>query len=293
MNAPTVASTASLADEVLYPSYSRMGEALITHAKLKPEDVERILTLQQESHLLFGEAAIQLGLIKEADLKKVLSAQFDYAYFDEGSHLNAALVAAHQPFSEQVEHLRSLRGQLLIRWFDAGHKTLAVTSTEANDGADRVAANLAIVFSQLNKKTLLIDANLRQPSQHTLFNIDTRVGLANILANRQGNYQLARHESLPHLSILTAGTAVPNPQELLSKSSFTELLADLENVYDIIIIESAPMAMGADYLTVVAKAKAAIVVTRQDHTMANSLQTLITQLNMTGAHVIGTVIQDF
>lgn len=278
--------------EPLMGSYSQIGQALIAHAKLKPEDIGRILTLQQDKNILFGEAAKQLGLIKESDLKKVLSEQYDYAYSHDATQINPLLVAAHTPFGEEVERLRSLRGQLLIRWFDQGHKTLAITSTDANDHANLIAANLAIVFSQLNKKTLLMDANLRQPSQHKLFEVKTRVGLANVLANRQGNYALSRHEALPNLSILTAGTEVPNPQELLSKSNFTELLSDLENVFDIIIIDSSPLSLGADFLTVAAKAKAAMVVARKHHTMAAELQLLTEQLSVTGATIIGSVIQE-
>ncbi|HAF01929.1 MAG TPA: capsular biosynthesis protein [Methylophilaceae bacterium] len=270
----------------------RMGEALVARSKLKQEDVDRILELQKNKNILFGEAAKQLGLLKDSDLKKILSEQYDYSYFHDGSQLSHALVAAHKPFSDEVEHLRSLRGQLLLRWFDQGNKTLAIISTDTEDSADVLSANLAIVFSQLNKKTLLIDANLRQPSQQKLFNIETRVGLANILANRQGNYQLSRFEALPNLSVLTAGTEVPNPQELLSKSAFVELLHDLEVIYDIIIIQSAPSALGFDYLTVAAKAKGVVIVARKDYTKANDLILLNQQLSMTGTKVIGSVYQE-
>lgn len=273
-------------------SYSRIGEALIAHAKLKEEDVERILALQASDNLLFGEAAKRLGLVKESDIKKVLSEQYAYAYSHDPSQINQALIAAHTPFCSEVERLRSLRGQLLMRWFDLGHKTLAITSTHPDDMAHVVTANLAIVFSQLNKKTLLIDANLRAPMHQTLFDVESRVGLANILANRQGSYQLSRHPALPNLSILAAGTQVPNPQELLSNGSFSELIDDLSNIYDVILIECVPQSLGADYLPVVTKAKAAMVVTRQDVTTAHNLHLLQAQLNMTGAQLIGSVIQE-
>lgn len=272
---------------------ARMGEALITQAKLNQADVERILALQVERNLLFGEAAKQLGLITEDDLQKVLSQQFNYSYLQEGNQkLNKALVAAHAPFSAEVESLRSLRSQLLIRWFDQGNKTLAVTSASKHEGASQLAANLAIIFSQLNKKTLLIDANLRQATQHKLFNIETKVGLANILANRQGRYALSRQQSLPNLAVLSAGTEVPNPQELLSQAGFVELLADLEKVYDIILIDTSPLEFGSDVLTVVSKAKAAIIVAKKDTTIAADVQYLSQQIAMTGAKVVGSVFLD-
>jgi len=272
---------------------ARIGDALIKNNTLNAADVEKIMALQTKKNILFGEAAIELGLINEHDLNKVLSQQFKYTYmYEDKQHISPALVAAHAPFSVEAENLRSLRGQLLIRWFDQGHKTLAVTSTTPNDNASEVAANLAIVFSQLNKNTLLIDANLRQASQHKLFKVETKLGLANILANRQGTYALMRQQSLPNLSILSAGTAVPNPQELLSQTAFAELLHDLESVYDVIIIDTAPLDLGSDVLTVVSKAKAAIIVAKKDHTLAEDIQQLNLQLNMTGASIVGCVIQD-
>lgn len=272
----------------------RIGDALISHAKLKHEDVERIIDLQKSKNILFGDAAIKLGLIKESDLNKVLSQQFDYSYSDAESHqLNEVLIAAHIPFSEEVEKLRSLRGQLLMRWFDQGNKTLAVTSAGVEDGASQVAANLAIVFSQLNKKTLLIDANLRESVQQKLFNVETKLGLSNILANKQGSYQLTRPQSLPNLSILIAGTKVPNPQELLSRIDFAELLSDLEINYDIILLDTSPLNLASDALTVVSKAKAAIIVARKDYTLATEIQHLNQQLNLTGAQIIGSILQEF
>lgn len=272
----------------------RIGDALIAHAKLKQQDVERVLELQKSKNMLFGDAAIALGLIKDSDLKKVLSKQFNYPYVNEGGlPLSKTLVAAHAPFSEEVEELRRLRSQLLICWFDLGYKTLAVTSASPEDGASRVAANLAIVFSQLNKKTLLIDANLRKSVQNKLFNVETKLGLSNILANKQGSYELSRQPDFPNLSILSAGTEVPNPQELLSQDGLADLILNLEKVYDIILFDTSPMNLGSDALAIVSKAKGAIIVARKDHTLATEVQYLHKQLNLTGAKVIGSVIQEF
>lgn len=271
----------------------RIGEALINHANLTKTDIDRVLALQVDKKLLFGDAAKQLGLITEDDLQKVLSQQFNYTYLQEGGHkLSPLLTALHAPFSAEVEGLRSLRSQLLIRWFDQGNKTLAITSASNQDSASLLAANLAIVFSQLNKKTLIIDANLRQANLHQLFAIDTKVGLANILANREGRYTLAKQPSLPNLSILTAGTNVPNPQELLSQPGFAALIYDLENIYDVILIDTSPLAFGSDALSVVSKVKAAIIVAKKDTTVAADIQYLNQQMIITGTKVIGSVFLD-
>jgi protein-tyrosine kinase len=272
---------------------NRIGDALIAHAKLKEQDIERILERQKEKNILFGEAAKELGLIADKDLKKVLSEQFGYSYIhDVNDHFNKSLVAAHAPFSKTVESLRSLREQLLIRWFNQGNKSIAITSVSKADGASELLANLAILFSQLNKKTLLIDADLRQPSHQKLFGIERKVGLANILANRQGKYEIVREKLLPNLSILSAGTQAPNPQELLNRDAFPKLLSDLENVYDIILIDTSPADIGLDYLAVLSKVKAAIIVARKDKTMLADLKMLKAQLDTTQAYVVGSVFQD-
>ena len=270
-----------------------IGEALIEHGKLKPADIDRILILQKEKKLLFGEAAIQLGLISQGDVEIVLAQQFNYAYVREiDSVISKKLLAAHKPFSDEVEGFRSLRGQLMMRWFNQGKKTLSIASVDSLENGHLLAANLAIVFSQLDKKTLLIDTNLRQPNQNQLFGIDSKLGLTNILGNQQGNYAMTRLKSLPNLAILSAGTQVPNPQELLSLASFSSLIEDLKKVYDIIIIDTAPLNLGSDSLSVASVCEAAIIVVKKGVSQAKDIQTLLEQLNTTGANVLGSVFQD-
>lgn len=272
---------------------SRMGELLIANATMTASDVERVLDLQKDKNILFGEAAKQLGLIGDSDVSKVLAEQYDYPYYHETSkQLSQSLIAVHSPSHPMVEKLRSLRGQLMLRWFEQGHKTLAITSTNTQDGANILVANLAVVFSQLGKKTLLIDANLRDPKQHETFNLDTRVGLSNILANRKGSYELSKHESLPKLSVLTAGSEVPNPQEILTKPTFSNLLKDLEKVYEVILIDTSPAIFGADYLTVAMKAGGVVIVARKDYTNASELKVLSNNLGVTNAQLVGSVVQE-
>lgn len=271
----------------------KIGEALVAQGKLKPSDLDKILSLQKEKKLLFGEAAIQLDLVSKNDVESVLAQQFNYPYVREvNSNISKQLLSAHMPFSDEVEGLRSLRGQLMMRWFNQGNKTLAVTSVNSLENGHLLAANLAIVFSQLDKKTLLIDTNLRQANQHLLFGVDSKLGLTNILGNQQGCYAMTKLKSLPNLAVLSAGTQVPNPQELLSLASFSSLLDDLKKVYDIIIIDTAPLNLGSDLLAVVPVAGAAVIVVKKGVSQASDVQTLLAQINTTGANVLGSVFQD-
>jgi len=198
-----------------------IGAILIDTGRLTPESAERILKLQKEQGLRFGDAAIQLGLLTETDIQRALSRQYDYPYLMPGDdRVSEEVVAAFKPFSPIVEQLRALRSQLMLRWIDAeaGHKTLAVVSAGRGEGRSFTAANLAVVFSQLGERTLLIDADLRNPRQHQLFNLENRIGLSSVLAGRAELPEtIVRIPGLIDLSVLPAGATPPNPQELLSR----------------------------------------------------------------------------
>ena len=134
------------------PRASRsLGGILIDSGLLKPEDAERVLLVQKEQNLRFGEAAIRLGLLTEADIQHALSRQFAYAYLrktpGEERPVSEELVAAYEPFSARVEQLRSIRSQLMLRWFDKAEQrqVLSVVGAERGEGRSHLAANLAVV----------------------------------------------------------------------------------------------------------------------------------------------------
>ena len=140
---------------------SSIGAILVDSGKLTIEAAERILRLQKEQGLLFGDAALQLGLLTNEDIQFALARQYDYPYLLKGDgEVSSELVAAFQPFSPQVEALRALRSQLMLRWFTGQQerRALAIVSPARGEGRSYLAANLAVVFSQLGEHTLLIDA---------------------------------------------------------------------------------------------------------------------------------------
>lgn len=273
-----------------------IGAILIDAGKLTPEDAERILRLQREQGLRFGDAATKLGLITQADIEFVLSRQFDYPYLLRGqSEVSEDLVAAYAPFSPQVETLRVLRSQLMVRWFDTdpARKALAVVSPARNEGRSFIAANLAVVFSQLGEHTLLIDADLRNPCQHKLFNLDNRAGLSAVLSGRGGPEAIQRIPSLLDLSVLPAGAVPPNPLELLARPLFPQLLQELANEFDVIILDSPAAAEYADAQTLAERAGAALIVARRNATRISQVRRVIDGLSQGRTTVVGTVLNDF
>lgn len=286
---PTVASVAAQPTRE-----ASIGRLLLDMGKLTPEDAERVLRLQKEQGLRFGDAAQKLGLITEADIRQVLSMQFDYPYLQPGQgSFDPELVAAYQPFSPQVEALRALRSQLMLRWFSEGYKSLALVSANSGEGCSHLAANLAVVFSQLGEHTLLVDANLREPRQHKIFNLSESRGLSDILAGRADMSVVTRVESFVDLSVLGAGTIPPNPQELLGRASFTEFMNQAIGNYDIIIVDTAPASHTSDAQSTAARCGGALLVSRLNHTRLSELAHVREQITVTGARVVGAVVNDF
>jgi len=170
---------------------------------------------------------------------------------------------------------------------------LAVISAARQEGRSFVAANLAVVFSQLGEHTLLVDSDMRSPCQHGLFGIENRVGLSNMLSARVGREALQRISGLPRLSVLPAGARPPNPLELLSRPAFPRLLQDLAEDFDVIILDTPPAAFFADAQTVAARAGAALIVARQNTSRISELRLVSDAATRAGAAVLGTVLNQF
>lgn len=273
---------------------SSIGRLLLQLGKITLADSENILNAQQEYGLRFGDAALKLGLIKESDIRQVLALQFNYPYLQVGQgDYSDELIAAYQPFSKQVEALRALRSQLMMRWFSEGYKSLAIVSANAGEGGSYLAANLAIVFSQLGERTLLVDANLREPRQHEIFNLKENRGLSDIIAGRAGLDVITQVDSFVDLSVLGAGTVPPNPQELLNRASFTEFMNQAIGQYDIVLVDTTPATATADAQATVARCGGALLVSRLNHTRLTDVAELRDQITVTGARVVGAVINEF
>lgn len=271
----------------------QIGAILIESGKLTPSDVDRIIDLHHRSGLHFGEAARRLGLLDEEDVEAALSRQYGLPQLLAGAQgASPELVAAYQPHDACTEELRGLRTQLLLRWLDpaAGRRVLAITSPNRGDGRSYVAANLAVVFSQLGLRTLLIDADLRHPRQHQIFNQPGRLGLAAILAGRADTSVVVPVPGCNKLSLLPAGAVPPNPQELLSRPLLATLLGELELKFDLILIDTSAAQVFSDSKSVAFRAGSALVLARKNYTQITDTNSMIQELQDTGTRVVGTVI---
>ncbi|HEX4984506.1 MAG TPA: chain length determinant protein tyrosine kinase EpsG [Burkholderiales bacterium] len=272
-----------------------IGALLVDAGKISQADAERVMRLQREKGARFGDAAVSLGLVTSADIDEALARQFEFPYLVPGtSSMSGELVAAYAPFDPRVEVFKAVRSQLMLRRFDSedASKRLAVVSPCRREGRSYLAANLAVAFSQLGERTLLIDADMRNPRQHLLFSLENRAGLSTLLSGRASGDVIEHIVPLLDLSVLPAGPLPPNPQELLGRPLFRKLLADLEIEYDMIIIDTPPGTVHADAQTVAACAGSALMVVRRDHTPARLLKAFADELTGLGTFLAGAVINE-
>jgi chain length determinant protein tyrosine kinase EpsG len=273
-----------------------IGVILVDTGRLSVKDAEKVLRLQKDQGKRFGDAAIDLGLVTQDDIRFALSQQFDYPYLPDGdASLSDELVAAYKPFSPAVEKLRTLRSQLMLRWFNAERQNNALTimSPGNKEGRSFIAANLSIVFSQLGERTLLIDADLRAPRQHELFKLDANAGLSGMLASRIGPEAVVRVPTLLGLSVLPAGAIPPNPQELLGRPGFTLLLESLIRDFDVVIIDTPAASEHDEAQLIATRAGAALMLARTNISSIPEVTQLARSLQQNGAMVVGSVLNDF
>jgi len=270
----------------------QLGQLLLHAGKLSEKDIEAIAEKQREDGLRFGEAALSLGLIGEDDLRHALARQFAHPCLpDSDTSVDTDLIAAFCPPGPEGEALRDLRSTLMLRWFGGRRRLLALTSGLPGEGCGRLAANLAVVFSQLGERILLIDANLREPELHRLFKLRGDPGLSGVLAGRHSPEKaISSIPALGDLSVLPAGAPPPNPQELLSRVSFIRLLDEAAERYDIVLLNTPPALQSADARIVATRAAGCVIVVRRDSTRLGDAAAVKDQLSGAGVEVLGAVL---
>ena len=271
---------------------NRIGSILSADGKLAGGDIERVMELQKIEGLRFGEAALALGLISASDLHCAIAKQYDLPHLLPGNeNIGSELVVAQEPFHPRAEEVRALRTQLSMRWAKAGvkHRVLAIVSPGPGEGRSYVAANLALAFAQLGERTLLIDADLRTPRQHRIFNVPDRLGLSAVLSGRAGGGAVMPVPEFGALSLLPAGARPPNPQELLSRPALAVLLHELRGAFDVVLLDTPPAKLYADAQAVAFQAGSAMVLARKDVTHLEDTTSVIRELSDMGTRVVGTV----
>lgn len=200
---------------------------------------------------------------------------------------------ARDPFDAHSEAIRLLRTELLLRHPGRGDAMcIAVVSAVAGEGRSRLAAELALAFSQLDGHTLLVDADFRQPQQHALFGTDSSNGLAQALSS--GNpLDFHQVEGFSNLLLVTAGEPPSNPIELLTRNRFSDLMEEWRSTFRFIVVDTPATVEYADGLAIAAIVGSVLTVTRAGHTPYARAREMLRRLSATHATVLGGVLNHF
>jgi len=271
-----------------------MGSRFIEAGLLTEAQVARVIELQGSDGIRFGEAAVRLGLLTEQNVQAVLSEQFNYATALEPSeYVDKSLDIALMPFGLEAESIRQIRAELSIRLSEQEKISLAIVSTTEGEGKSYLAASLALAFSQMGKRTLLIDADMRRPTQHKLFGLGNKTGLSTMLAGRTAIAAGVAAKGFPHLQILNAGPTPPNPLEILLQPALSNLMRQLADDIDVFIVDTPAAQTSSDAQTISQQVGMCLLVARQHHSKLDDLRQTQAQMKTAGAQIIGTVYNEF
>lgn len=199
-------------------------------------------------------------------------------------------ICHHKPASFASEAYRAVRSALFLGQHGNNLRVLQVTSSEAGAGKSTLAANLAISIAQSGKNCLLIDADCRRPTQHTLFGLNNDVGLTTVLKDAAELPDAIRQSDVPRLDLLTSGKRPSNPAELLMAEGFRNLLEKTRDMYDFVVIDTPPVLAVTDGSIISPNVDGVLFITRLGRNARVLCTRGLERLRMVNANVIGVVL---
>jgi capsular exopolysaccharide synthesis family protein len=206
------------------------------------------------------------------------------------ARLPSKLLADLNPSGPAAESYRLLRSNLRFASVDRQLRSLVVTSAVGDEGKSLTAANLAISMAQSGLRTVLVDADLRKPSQASQFMVPGREGLSTVLVGIE-NLDAATHETdIENLWLITSGERPPNPAELVLSASMRNIHRVLTTRFDLVVYDSPPVLAAVEAAELAALADGVIVVVRANSTPKDAVRQAVDQLRHAHANVFGTVL---
>ena len=200
------------------------------------------------------------------------------------------ILCQNSPFAVK-EAYNAIRTNLLFTQQGEKCPIFVVTSPTANNGKTINSINLAVSFAQMGKRTLLIDADMRNPTIHRMFSISVKNGLSEILAGLTDNISVSKTD-VENLSVLTAGKIPPNPAELLSSARMDKLLEFVKEHYDCVFIDTPPINLVTDSTIFAQKVTGYIVIVKTDTTNTHNVKTTVTNIEQIDGNILGFILNN-
>jgi len=199
------------------------------------------------------------------------------------------IVARDCPQSPVAEAYQMLQANLKFLSSDRKIQAMVVTSSAPREGKTEVSANLAVAIAQVGAKVLLVDADMRHPSQHHAWDLTNGMGLSNVLVD-QLDYHDVTQRVMPNLDVLTAGVIPPNPVALLDSNRMSRLIEEFSKDYDFVLFDTPPLSGTADASVLGQMVDGVMLVVRPgvvDHRSAKATKDFLQQ---SGQAVMGIVV---
>jgi len=188
------------------------------------------------------------------------------------------------------EAFKTVRTNVLFSSAEDGLRTLVVTSAGPGEGKSICSANIAIALAQTGLRVLLVDADMRRPRVHEIFEASEEPGLSNLLTGNSKASEVIQKSRVPGLWLVSAGHIPPNPAELLSSPRFLDFLGALEDHFDWVVLDTPPVLVVSDSMVVANRATGVVFVVGADQTTRNAARNAVDQLQSANATVIGSVL---
>jgi capsular exopolysaccharide synthesis family protein len=200
------------------------------------------------------------------------------------------LLIANDPMSHASEAIRTVRTSLLLSFPEAPPRSILITSSRAGEGKTFISSNLAIALTQLDKRAVLIDADMRNPRVHRVWDDPNEIGLSNYLTSDLPLSAVLRKAPVNGLSYITSGARTPRPAELLASGRFHTLLKNLEEQFDFVILDSPPVLPVADSVILASKAQCVLIVVYGGATPRDVVKMAKKKLGASNPIIVGTVV---
>jgi len=191
------------------------------------------------------------------------------------------------------ESIRRLKNNIIYQHGDTPPKTIAITSPEKGDGKSTIVSNLGIAFAEEGYKTLVIDTDFRRPKLHTYYGLANENGLTDYLEGKLPVQKILKDTDLGYLKMISAGTRTDRPESIVSSKEFKQFLKKMEDVFDVIIIDTPPFGIISDSTTLLKHASVTLLVTKYRKTNRGVFLKTVEELERINANVSGIVLNGF
>ncbi len=199
------------------------------------------------------------------------------------------LIVRNQKLSPVSEAFRTLRTNLLFSKIDSSLQSLIITSAGPQEGKSTVVANTGAVLAESGKKVIIVDCDLRKPTQHRIFGLKER-GLTNYMVERTSIDELLQSTGIENLQVLTSGPVPSNPSELLVSSRMADLLVYLQSCFDFILMDTPPIIAVTDACVLASRVEGVALVVRAGFTRPEMVRQAKDSIARANGKLLGVIL---